>query len=306
LKEFIIKHVDVFTEKTFAGNPLLVILKADTLDDKEMQAIATEFGMPETTFVLTSRIPGVDYAVRIFTPLKEVPFAGHPIVGTAHVVVTEGVVGTHRPRSVLSHETGAGILPIEIIYDGKDVPMIVMTQGKPRILPAHDQEQTASVAEALGISNDDFMGPSFPPRIISTGLAQLFVPVKNLETIQKISVDLDKLKAVEERLGLTGVGVFTTETVSNEASAHLRFFAPSIGIDEDAAAGSAAGGLGVYLAISHILPENQLADFCVEQGIEIGRPSILYVNLQLKDNFPETVKVGGYCVTIASGTLRIP
>jgi trans-2,3-dihydro-3-hydroxyanthranilate isomerase len=306
LKEYAIRHVDVFTRKTFTGNPLMIVLNADTLGEKEMQAIAEEFGMPETTFILTPQKQEVDYAVRIFTPVKEVPFAGHPIVGTAHVAVTEGVVRTQKPRSVLSHETGVGILPIEVIYDNNDVPRIVMTQGKPQILAVPDREQIGSVAKSLGITIDDMMEPGLPPRIISTGLTQLFVPVKDLEIIKRVSPDLGKLRAVEEQLGLTGVGVFTTETVSSEASAHLRFFAPSIGIAEDAAAGSAAGGLGVYLAITHLLPESKLADICVEQGIEIRRPSLLYVSIQLKDGLPETVKVGGYCVTIASGTLRVP
>jgi trans-2,3-dihydro-3-hydroxyanthranilate isomerase len=305
LREFAIRHVDVFTQKSFAGNPLVVVLDADGLTDKEMQAIAEEFGMPETTFILKPKKQSVAYRLRIFTPLKEVPFAGHPIVGSAHVAVTEGIVKTRRPKSVLSHETGVGVLPIEVIYDHKSIPRIVMTQGKPQILTSLDQEQTAMVADALQISIDDIMRPETPPRIISTGLAQLFVRVTGLELITKITPDLDKLKSAEERLGITGMAVFTTETVS-EASAHMRFFAPSIGIDEDAAAGSAAGGLGVLLALSHTLPERKLGDFCVEQGIEMGRPSMLYVGITLRDGVPDMVKVGGYCVTIASGTLSVP
>ena len=306
MKEFALKHEDVFTHKPFAGNPLVVFPKADGLTDQEMQAIAEEFGMPETTFILSHTQPRIDYALRIFTPVKEVPFAGHPIVGTAHIAVTEGIVRTQRPRSVLYHQTGVGVLPIEVIYDGKEAPRIVMTQSKPLILSVLNQKELMSVEEALGVSDRDLIGSDSPPRVISTGLQQLFVPVKDLETVRRLSPNLDKLKAVEELLGLTGVGVFTTETVSTEALAHLRFFAPSIGITEDAAAGSAAGGLGVYLAVTHLFPEERLVDFCVEQGIEMGRPSMLYVSVKLKDGSPETVKVGGYCVTLASGTLKIP
>ena len=306
LKEFALRHVDVFTQKPFAGNPLVVLPNADGLTDQEMQAIAQEFGMPETTFILSPTQPGIDYGLRIFTPVKEVPFAGHPIVGTAHIAVTEGIVRTQRPRSVLHHQTGVGVLPIEVIYDGKVVPRIVMTQSKPQILSILNQKELTSVEEALGVSDRDLIGSGSPPRVISTGLQQLFVPVKDLGIVRGLSPNLDKLKAIEEHLGLTGVGVFATETVSIEALAHLRFFAPSIGIAEDAAAGSAAGGLGVYLAISHLFPEKRLLDFCVEQGIEMGRPSMLYVSVQLKNGNPETIKVGGYCVTLASGTLTIP
>jgi trans-2,3-dihydro-3-hydroxyanthranilate isomerase len=306
MKKVAIRHLDVFTQETFAGNPLLVVLQADTLRKSEMQAIAKEFEMPETTFILSSKRRGVDYGVRIFTPVTEVPFAGHPIVGTAHIVVTEGIVGTERPRDVLSTQTAVGVLPIEVIYDGSRVPKIVMTQSKPRIFSILNSKQTASVAVALRISASDVMRTGLSPRIISTGLKQLFVPVKDLETIEAVSPDLGRLKSIEEQFGLTGVGVFTTETVGSKASAHLRFFAPSIGIAEDAAAGSAAGGLGVYLAISDLLSENELADFSVEQGIEIGRPSLLYVSVGLKDAIPASVKVGGYSVTVATGILRVP
>ena len=306
MKEFEIKHLDVFTRTPFTGNPLLVVLEAEGLGDSEMQAIASEFSMPETTFVLPPDDPDVDYKVRIFTPLQEIPFAGHPIVGTAHVVVTEGIVGVEKPRDTITHETGIGILPIEVIYDGAEVPRIVMTQGRPEFLSVLDEKQISSVAEALRVSERDVEETGLTPQVVSTGLPQLFVPLKSLETISDLAPDLGKVKTVEEGLGLKGVGVFTLETVNKDASIHLRFFAPSIGIDEDAAAGSAAGGLGAYLARWNVLPEEELRDFSVEQGLEMGRPSRLYVNVEVQDGRPVKVKVGGYSVTILSGTLKLP
>ena len=306
MKEFKIKHLDVFTRTPFTGNPLLVVLGAEGLGDSEMQAIASEFSMPETTFVLPPDNPDVYYKVRIFTPIKEIPFAGHPIVGTAHVVVTEGIVEVEKPRGTFTHETGIGILPIEVIYDGAEVPRIVMTQGKPEFLIVPDEKQISSVAKALRVSERDMMETGLTPQVVSTGLPQLFVPLKSLETISNLSPDLGKVKMVEESLGLEGVGVFTLETVNKDASIHLRFFAPSIGIDEDAAAGSAAGGLGAYLARWNVLPEEELRDFSVEQGLEMGRPSRLHVNVEVQDGRPVKVKVGGYSVTILSGTLKLP
>lgn len=306
LKQVSFKHVDVFTQQAFAGNPLMVVLNAESLSDSEMQIIAKEFEMPETTFVLPAEKTDVDYRLRIFTPVKEIPFAGHPIVGTAHVVVTEGIVKTKRPRDTILHETGIGILPVEVVYDGEHVPRIVMTQGEPKVMSVLDNEQVSSLAAALRVREEQLSDSDSAPQVISTGLPQLFVRVKNLDAIAKISPDLNKLRVVEEQLGLAGVGVFTTETVSSDASVHLRFFAPSIGIAEDAAAGSAAGALGVYLAIWNLLPLERFSGFCIEQGLEIARPSRLYVSIEPKDGTPTLVKVGGYSVTVASGTLTVP
>jgi trans-2,3-dihydro-3-hydroxyanthranilate isomerase len=304
LKELAIRHVDVFTSRAFAGNPLLVVLHADQLSDDEMQSIAREFEMPETTFVLASAQPGVDYRVRIFTPITEIPFAGHPVIGTAHVVVTEGVVKTKRPRSTLMHETNVGPIPLDVIQDEAAAPRITMTLTKPNILSSLNESQKSSLADALKIKPQTISSAA-SPRIISTGLAQLFVRMDRLEDVKAITPDLEKLKQLEEALRITGVAVFTLKTVSDEASAHLRFFAPSIGITEDAAAGSAAGGLGAYLAMTKALPEPKLLDFSIEQGLELGRPSRLYVSVQTRNGYPESVKVGGYSTTLLSGTLKL-
>ncbi len=306
MRSFEVRHLDVFTSKAFSGNPLMVVMDAEGLESTEMQAIAAEFNMPETTFILPPEKPGNDYKVRIFTPLKEIPFAGHPIVGTAHVVVTEEIVKVKKPRCTLKHETGIGVLPIEVIFDDEGAPRVVMTQGRPEFFSILKEEQISSVAEALGVNEEEIRETGLAPQVVSTGLPQLFVPLKRLETISKLTPDLRKVKKIEEELGLEGVGVFTLETRSREASVHLRFFAPSIGIEEDAAAGSAAGGLGAYLAKWKVLPEEKLGDFSVEQGLEMGRPSMLYVNVEVKDGNPVKVKVGGYSVTLLKGTLRLP
>ena len=306
MRSFEVRHLDVFTSKAFSGNPLMVVMDAEGLESTEMQAIAAEFNMPETTFILPPEKPGNDYKVRIFTPLKEIPFAGHPIVGTAHVVVTEEIVKVKKPRCTLKHETGIGVLPIEVIFDDEGAPRVVMTQGRPEFFSILKEEQISSVAEALGVDEEEIRETGLAPQVVSTGLPQLFVPLKRLETISKLTPDLRKVKKIEEELGLEGVGVFTLETRSREASVHLRFFAPSIGIEEDAAAGSAAGGLGAYLAKWKVLPEEKLGDFSIEQGLEMGRPSMLYVNVEVKGGNPIKVKVGGYSVTLLKGTLRLP
>jgi len=306
LRTFEVRHLDVFTSTAFSGNTLLVVLGDERLTPAEMQAIASEFNMPETTFVLPPEKAGIDYKLRIFTPVKEIPFAGHPIVGTAHVVVTEGVVKVKKPRGMLVQETGIGALPIEVLFDGGETPRIVMTQGKPEFLSILKKEQILSVAKALGVNVDHIEKTGLTPQVVSTGLAQLFVPLDSLETVKNLIPDFRMVKEVEEKLGLEGVGVFTLETQDKENSVHLRFFAPSIGIEEDAAAGSAAGGLGAYFLKWQVLSKEKLRNFSVEQGLEVGRPSRLYVNVDVEEGNQVKVRVGGYSVTMMRGTLKLP
>ncbi len=295
-----VRHVDVFTDKIFSGNPLTVFPDAKGLTDSEMQAIAAEFGTPETSFIVPPKTK-VDYALRIFSPIKEIPFAGHPVIGAAHIFVSE--LSAERTVSVLMHETGLGVLPIEVIR-GPGPPKIIMDQGKPRIIAKLTEKQIGGVTDALQLDRKALSTHS-TPQIISTGLPQLFVQLHELDVLSKMSPDLSKIKKIEIELGLTGVGVFTLETVTRDASAHLRFFVPSIGIAEDAAAGSAAGGLATHLAVSGLLPKESLHDFSIEQGFEIERPSRLYVQLQFKDGTPDNVRVGGYSVTVSRGEIYL-
>ena len=300
MKSIQVRHVDVFTEKAFSGNPLTVIPNALGLSDADMQAIAAEFGTPETSFILPAK-GDADYRLRIFSPIKEIPFAGHPVLGAAHVFVTE--LSKDMEASVLRLETGIGSLRLEVIRQGK-AAKLVMDQGRPKLIGSLTEQQALTVADALQL-NETAIADS-TPQIISTGLSQLFLQLNDLNVLSRMIPDLVKVKKIEVQLGLTGVAVFTLETVNREDSVHLRFFAPSIGISEDAAAGSAAGGVAGHIALCHLLPNETLQSFSIEQGLEIGRPSRLYVNVKVKDDAPENVRVGGYSVTVSAGSISMP
>jgi len=300
MRSFRIRHVDVFTEKAFSGNPLTVIPNAVGLSDVEMQTVAAEFGTPETSFILPAT-GDADYSLRIFSPITEIPFAGHPVLGAAHVFVSELSKGLEA--SALRHETRIGVLELQVIR-GDKVAKLVMDQGRPKLIGGLTEKQVATVADALQL--DEVAMADSTPQIISTGLPQLFLQLNELDALTKMTPDLVKVKKIEAQLGLTGVGVFTLETVNREDSVHLRFFAPSIGINEDAAAGSAAGGVAGYIALCHLLPNETLQGFSIEQGLEIGRPSRLYVNVEMKDNAPENIRVGGYSVTVSTGIISMP
>jgi len=299
MRSILVRHVDVFTDKIFTGNPLTVVPDAKNLSDTEMQAIAAEFGTPETSFIIPPK-GQVDYGLRIFSQNKEIPFAGHPVLGAAHVFLSDH----NGAMSVLKHETSVGVIPIEIIRD-QDPPKLVMDQGKPQTISKLKEDQIQTVLDALRIERGTLSRDS-SPQIISTGLPQLFIQLNELQSLSRWAPDSSSIRQIESEFGLTGVGVFTLETVTSDASAHLRFFVPSIGINEDAAAGSAAGGLGAYLTNFSLLPKKTLQNFSIEQGFEMGRPSRLYVQVRLLDNFPDNIKVGGYSVTVSSGEIHLP
>ena len=296
-----IRHVDVFTDEIFSGNPLTVVPDASSLTDSQMQSIAAEFGTPETSFIVPPK-GEADYGLRIFSPVKEIPFAGHPVLGAAHVFVSENKKASGL--SLLRNETSGGTLPIHVI-PGRGSPKLIMEQGKPKIVAKLTEQQVQTVAEALRVERG-MISKDSSPQIISTGLSQLFIQLCELDSLTKLAPDPATIRSIESKFNLTGIGVFTLETSTSDASAHLRFFAPSIGINEDAAAGSAAGGLGAYLAIFNLLPKTKLRDFSIEQGFEIGRRSRLYVQVEGDASIPDNIRVGGYSITVSSGEIHFP
>jgi len=298
-KKFEIRVVDVFTKEAFTGNPLAVVLDAEDLTAKEMQKIAAEMNLSETTFVLPSTEPGANYKIRIFTPLKEIPFAGHPSIGTTFVLAEENRFDLKEPVTTVHQEVGIGVLPIDIYVQNKTVQMIMMTQGQPRFGPIIEDVNT--VAKALGVAPEEVTKTGLSPQIVYTGLNQLMVPIKSLETLANIQPDFSLIKQLEERLGFIGCYVFTFETLNPKASVHARFFAPSAGVREDPATGSAAGGLGAYLLRWRALPIKEPLTFIIEQGYEMGRPSTIHVEVEHKNYQPTKVRVGGQAVMVLKG-----
>ncbi len=297
------KHVDVFTSTPLQGNGLIVFPDAADLTGEEMQKIAREFNLSETTFVSNPTSPEANYKMRIFTPGLELPFAGHPSVGTAYVLAKEGKrFPLTSPITHVKQEIGIGILPLEIQYDGREVGMVEMTQGTPKIGRKVDDLQ--KLADILRIGVKDIEATTLPPQISSTGVNQLMVPVNALKTVASLKPDLNGLlDFMKEMECEAGVYIFTHETIDKAADIHARFFAPDVGVAEDPATGSAAGALGAYLAENQGLP-HQDGKFIVEQGIEIGRPSIIHVQIQ-KSEKGLIVKVGGNVVDVIEGQITI-
>lgn len=255
--------------------------------------------------------PGVLRRLRIFTPAREIPFAGHPVVGTWNALAHEGVVpipegGNGWTR--IHHEVGIGVLPVDIEFkDG--VPLqVVMTQGKFEILyEVDDSHEQAEIARALGRLRED-LDESLPIQVISTGLPSLAVPIRSLADLRHCRVNAALLGEIYKRLGATGCHVFSRETIEiGESRAHARFFAPADNIAEDPATGSASGALGAYLihhkAIS-VEPVDDKFTFVIEQGDFIHRPSRIKLEVTRVSRSIERVRVGGPSVVVATGTIR--
>jgi trans-2,3-dihydro-3-hydroxyanthranilate isomerase len=299
---------DVFTDRAFCGNPLAVFPEAEGISDEVMGQIAREMNLSETVFVLKPDTDEVLRRLRIFTPVREIPFAGHPIVGTWTALAQEGVVpvpegGNGWQR--IYHEVRLGILPVDIEFkDGRPV-QVVMTQGKFEILhELDDAHEQAEVARALGLARED-LDENLPIQVITTGLSCLAVPVRSLADLRDCRVDASLLAQIYTRHGGAGCHAFTLETLEVGASrAHARFFAPADNIPEDPATGSACGALGAYLVHHGVLtlePQDGRYKFVIEQGDFIHRPSRLNLDVKGERGRVEEVKVGGQAVLVARG-----
>ncbi|MDY7075574.1 MAG: PhzF family phenazine biosynthesis protein [Chloroflexota bacterium] len=306
MKEYRFIQVDVFTAKPFGGNPLAVFPEAEGLTTEEMQRLAREMNLSETTFVLPPQASGADFKVRIFTPVAELPFAGHPVVGTHWVLAHLGRVELREPVTQVCLELGVGVLPADLYVVGGRVERVVMTQGHPTFHGV--LEDVTGLAEGLGISPEAIVETGLPVQVVSTGVPQMMVPVRSLTKVQGLDagrLNTAALNQVCRELGTECVMVFTFETEQPEATVHVRMFAPLLGVPEDPTTGSANGALGAYLvyhqAVSVTGPTIHIVS---EQGAEISRPSTLYVEVDLGDEEPTAVRVGGQVVLVAEGVVR--
>jgi trans-2,3-dihydro-3-hydroxyanthranilate isomerase len=277
--------VDVFTDRPFAGNPLAVVFGAEVLAGEQMQALAREFNLSETVFVLPATQDGATYRARIFTPERELPFAGHPSVGAA---VTAGRRDGRQPGTVVQ-ECGAGLLPVEV--DGNQA---TLTGGQPTVGPELNR---GPLLESTGLDDEAFVGPA--PRIAGCGLEFPYLSVR-AEAVARARPELSAAR----RHGIEQVLVFAWEPA--DRIAHARMFGFGIGVPEDPATGSAALGLGVWLVASGLLPGDGRSAYTVHQGAEIHRPSVLDCAVTAVGGRALGATVRGRVVPVARGQIAVP
>ncbi len=289
-------QVDVFTGTPLGGNPLAVFVGAEGLDEGSMQKIAREMNLSETTFVVPSSDREADFEVRIFTPSKELPFAGHPVIGTAHVLREIGKVSSDQ--KIIQLKLRIGTIPVYVEEDGR----LFMEHPQAEFLQIVTSVDL--VAESIGLPSSA-IDPRWPCQIVSTGIPALFVPIKTLVSMQQIKINSAKLLEIFTQFGTDMIYVFTTETLDSSSTLHSRLFAPFIGVPEDPATGSASGAVGAYLAKHCVIEKDTLGSIKIEQGYEMKRPASIYVQVKQEGTTIKSIRVGGESVTIIQGQLKI-
>ena len=298
-------QADVFTGQPFGGNPVAVFPDAEGLTDDQLQRIAREMNLSETVFVFPPTDPAAAARLRIFTPTQEIPFAGHPVLGTFYVLAHLKRISVQEGITRVTQECNIGLFPIEVHSEHGSVVRVVMAQPKPELLePVTAIDELYLIAGALGIPKHVIADAKWPLQVVSTGLPVLIVPVRTLTAARSITPDASAIIKVCERFGANGIMVFTTVTVESFASVHARMFAPKIGILEDPATGSAGGALGAYLVHNGVVEVGPTTEILIEQGYEIDRPSRILVQVESEDDVIQTVTVGGQCVLVVEGTLN--
>jgi trans-2,3-dihydro-3-hydroxyanthranilate isomerase len=298
-------QADVFASQPFGGNPVAVIPDAQGLSDDQLQQIAREMNLSETVFVFPPTDKAAVARLRIFTPTQEIPFAGHPVLGTFFILAELGILPVKEAITRVMQECNIGLFPVELYAEDGQVERVVMTQPKPEFLgPVEETEDLYKVASALGLSKHVIADTKWPIEVVSTGLPVLIVPVRTLTAVRSIRPDASAITDVCRRFGANGIMVFTTVTVEPSSTVHTRMFAPSIGILEDPATGSASGALGAYLVQNGVVDVAPTTAIISEQGYAIDRPSRIFVQVDSDDDIIQSVKVGGQCVMVIEGTLK--
>ncbi len=302
---------DVFTSVPFSGNQLAIVFGAEGLPSDTLQAITREFNYAETTFVFAPDDPSHTRRVRIFTPELEVPFAGHPTIGTAHALVASGEVHASSDEVTIVLGENVGPVPVRVrLAGGVPVHAQLTTAQLPETREA--PLSVAQLAEVLSLSESDFVGGAHAPAGVSCGLPFLVVPLQSVDAVRRARVQADAWATHLEGTWAAWPMVFAMTRGDDESSLpanvrgcdiRARVFVPGSTVPEDPATGSANACLAGYLAAR--TPRDGVLSWEVSQGIEMGRPSRLSVEVSKRDGTIDAVRVGGATVMMSEGVMTL-
>lgn len=300
--------LDVFTDQTFGGNPLGVFPDAAHLPTELMQRIAREMNLSETVFLGPPETPEGEARVRIFTPAREVPFAGHPTVGSAIFLASLGGSANDEERTVVLEEN-VGPVPVVVTFSGGRPVFARFTTA---LLPEHRPSpySIAELAAMVGLEPSDIGGTSssgsdLTPEMVSCGLEYFVIPVRTIDAVGRSELDTSLWRSMLSDAWAHHVYLVCMDGEGEGVDVHVRMYAPGSGVSEDPATGSAAAALGGYLSKADGRDEGSLA-WTVEQGGEMGRPSLLFVEADRNGGTTSAVRVGGSAVAVSSGVMSVP
>jgi len=297
--EYEFEQVDVFTNARFAGNPLAVFTNSSGLTHEQMQLIAREMNLSETTFVVPSKRPECVAYYHIFTPGQELPFAGHPTLGTAYVLARSGRVPAGATS--FSMEAKVGAVPLRIEGPASDPRVLFFTSPDVRFGPAY--ENRAEVAAALNVREDDLL-PDAPVQHAGCPVFFLYVALKTPQLVDRILMNHAALSRLMGDVESSGVYAFAPASAKNQFYARMLGF-EKVGVVEDPATGSAASPLGAYLVRHELVNGAAEVEITINQGVRMGRPSLLTVLVQRSGSAVKRIDVGGSVVPVLKGTLTV-
>lgn len=296
--------IDVFTDRPFGGSRLNFFPEGKNVPENLMQQVAMELGAGETAFLVPGKTPGPGRAaLRVFTPAAEIPFGGHSVLGATFALDHLGLREELDAPGPFRWELEAGhfdVITTEV--DGKRLFSLI--HDAPVFLGQYFHR--GKVARTLGVAEEEIAITGLPCEVISTGLPIHIVPLGNLEAVQNITLRRRDADAIARDLGFGDLFVFTCETVHQESTVHCRMFAPHFGIPEDPASGAAIGALVAYLVKHRLVKPETRVRVIAEQGLEMGRPSRLVAEAEIRGGQARSITVGGHCVLVGSGKIKIP
>jgi trans-2,3-dihydro-3-hydroxyanthranilate isomerase len=294
--------VDVFTDRPFGGNQLAVFTNGRGISTEKMQALAKELNLSETVFVLPAEEAGNDYALRIFTPKVELPFAGHPTIGTTFILAHEHMIFLTGEEATARLEEKVGTIPVTIKIKDGAADFIQMKQPLPTFGPAHPDPE--AIARMLSLE-PEALDSRYSVEAVSCGVPFLFVPLKDLAAVRRAQLKPDIWEQVLSGFAAPHVFIFTTEVETEGSTVHGRMFAPAMGIAEDPATGAASGPLGCYLVKYGLVEAKDKVKIISEQGFEMGRPSFLHIEIETMDGAISGVYVGGQSYYMGEGYFEL-
>jgi trans-2,3-dihydro-3-hydroxyanthranilate isomerase len=296
---------DVFSDVAFGGNPLAIFPDARGIPEHRLLDVTREFNYSETTFVYPPTDPTYARRVRIFTPGGEVPFAGHPTVGTAHALAEIGEIALTGETTRIVLEEQVGPVPVAIrAREGKPVFVQLSVAKMPEVLAPPPPRE--ALAAALGLELDELLGDAWAPQTLSCGLPFLFVPLRDRAAVARARIRMEAWASAFEGMATKEIFVFAPGGERPGSDYRARMFAPGLSVPEDPATGSANAALAGYLAARHPLNRRDgTLRWVVEQGFEMGRPSMLEVEADIAGGAVVAVRVGGASVLVSDGTMEI-
>ena len=295
---------DVFTNRVFGGNPLAVFPDASGIPAELLPSLAREFNLSETVFVYPPDRPEHTRRLRIFTPAAEIPFAGHPTIGAAFTLATLGMIPVRGDETRIVFEEGVGPVPV-VIRAVKGVPVSAQLTAAQRPEVGPPAPGRSVLADILSLDTADILGGMLAPQAVSCGLPFLIVPLRDRDAVRRARVRLDHWESWLRTYWAPQILVFARDGEREGSDLRARVFVPGLSVPEDPATGSAAVALGAYLAAREPQPDAALR-WVVEQGFEMGRPSILEIEADRVAGEVAAVRVAGGCVMVSRGEIDAP